>query len=64
MAVASGLGGYQIQQLQRGPGDHLGLGEWTGAEGPAMFVDLTPGLEDGWRCRDGGCSVQDGGVRA
>jgi hypothetical protein len=42
--VASGDGGDQSQRLQRGPGDHMALGEWSGAEGPTVFVDLTPGL--------------------
>jgi len=45
--VASGDGGYQSQRLQRRPGDHMALGEWTGAEGPTVFVDLTPGWEAG-----------------
>jgi hypothetical protein len=45
--VASGDGGYQSQRRQRGPGDHMALGEWTGAEGPAVFVDLTPGCKAG-----------------
>lgn len=44
LAVATGDGGYQIQRLQRGPGDHVALAGWTGAEGPTVFVDLTPGL--------------------
>lgn len=25
----------------------MALGEWTGAEGPTVFVDLTPGWEAG-----------------
>lgn len=44
VVVATGDGGYQIQRLQRGPGDHVALAGWTGAEGPTVFVDLTPGL--------------------
>jgi hypothetical protein len=57
--VASDPGGYQIQRLQRGPGDHSALGEWIGAEGPAVLVDLTPGHEAAGVAEMGVCSVQD-----
>ncbi|MEY4551452.1 MAG: hypothetical protein RL685_7647 [Pseudomonadota bacterium] len=58
--VASGLDGYQIQRLQRGPGDHSAVGERTGAEGPAVLVDLTPGHEAAGVAEMVACSVQDG----
>jgi hypothetical protein len=56
--VASGLGGYRIQRLQRDPGDHATSGEWSGAEGAAVLVALAPG-PGGIGGPRWGCSVQD-----
>jgi hypothetical protein len=51
--VASGLGGYRIQRIEREPGDHATPGEWSGAEGAAVLVALTPGAGGHWRAEMG-----------